>query len=270
MERQMVFYGPVALGLLAACAAASPPASAPATQPAVPPAVMEVLKDLESAGTKYDTIRANVDYQVTNPELGDSSQQTGWVAYQRAGVGEPNSPAKFRITFETLKQGAGPATKARTDWIFDGQWLAHLDHRTTTITEYQLAAKGQRVEPLRIGKGPFPLPFGQKVKDVLEHFTASTRPASPYDPKGTVYLRLVVRPEHAKSLNVTKLDLWMDKATRLPVKMRSWDANGYEKTVVLTNTQTNRPQDAAAFAIPRKEGWQRTVQPLEQAGAAGP
>jgi hypothetical protein len=247
--------------------AQSGPASSPATRAATEPAAMKILRDLEDAGKKYGTIRADIDYDLVNRELGDSEKRTGWVAYQRRSTpGEPNAPSKFRITFDTLKLGAGAVSPAVRDFIFDGQWMADLNHKIRTITEYQLAAKGQRIDPLRIGKGPFPLPFGQKAEEVLEHFDAVTRPPNQYDPNGTVYLRLMIRPEHKRTLAIERLEMWIDRNTNLPVKVRSLDQSNNDTTVVFKNIQTNRPQDAEAFVIPRKAGWQRTVRPLEEAG----
>lgn len=244
--------------------ATTAPASGPVTRAAVSPAAMKILKDLEDAGKKYSTIRADIDYELVNRELGDSEKRTGWVGYQRSSrAGEPNAPSKFRITFDTLKMGAGAVAKADRDFIFDGQWLGDLNHKTKTITEYQLAAKDQRIDPLRIGKGPFPLPFGQKAEEVLEHFDAATRPSNQYDPNGTVYLRLTIRPEHKRTLAMERLEMWIDQKTSLPVKVRSYDQSKNETTVAFKNIQTNRPQDAEAFVIPKKAGWQRTVRPLE-------
>ena len=40
----------------------------------------------------------------------------------------------------------------------------------------QVAEAGQKVNPFEIGRGPFPLPFGQKTADVLKNFDVSTRP----------------------------------------------------------------------------------------------
>ena len=61
------------------------------------------------------------------------------------------------------------------DWAFDGQFLTEVKHRIKQQTRYQLAAEGQKIEPMRLGKGPFPLPFGQKVEEVVKYFDVTSR-----------------------------------------------------------------------------------------------
>jgi hypothetical protein len=253
----------------AASVRAGGPKTAPTSAPAVAPAVMKILKGLEAAGRTYATIRATADYEVVNRSLGDSEARTGWVAYRGA---DPNAkaPAKFHIRFETLKLGAGRKIRARREFIFDGEWLADLNHRTKAITLFQLAAKGQPIQPLRIGKGPFPLPFGQKVADVLEHFECSTRPPTQYDPNDTVFLRLTRRPKHAKTVAAERVDLWIDRKTHLPVKVKSRDDSRNITTVVFKDVRTNRKEDEKLFVIPKKPGWQRVVRPLKGGDAPRP
>lgn len=255
---------PAVAGAPAAAPATTAPASAPASAPeAVDPAVLKILKDLEVAGEKHATIRADIDYHVELRSLGDTEMRTGWVAYQKARDG---GSAQFRVTFLTLQQGEGPKTREEVDYAFDGQWLTVAKHRIKTMTMYQLAAEGQRIEPLRIGKGPFPLPFGQRTDDVLKHFTVSTRPAADGDPKDTIYLRLITRPAHAEELATQRLEMWIDRATSLPVRICSLDKNRNVTTVTFKNLQTNRDLPADLFRIPPKLGWQTERRPFESDG----
>jgi len=254
----------MAAGLVALALAAAPArgsgATAPASQPAAGPAEMKILRDLEAAGEKHRTIRAEIDYRVDLRALGDSEERTGWVAYRK---GDAKQPTTFRVTFETLKQGAGRRIKSQVDYAFDGQWLTVAKHKIRNMTLYQLAAKGQRIEPLRIGKGPFPLPFGQQARDVLEHFIPSTRPPRSSDPKNTTYLRLDARPQRAKDAPAARLELWIDAKTHLPVKIRSRAKNKDVTTVTFKNIRTNEDVSPSVFRIPRRLGWQVIRRPLK-------
>ena len=75
----------------------------------------------------------------------------------------------LRIAFETLRQGAGRKIRAKVDYAFDGQWFTVAKHRIRQMTRYQVAVKGEHVEPMRLGKGPFPLPFGARRATRFPH-----------------------------------------------------------------------------------------------------
>lgn len=240
-------------------------ATAPA--PTAGAAEMKILKDLEAAGDKYHTIKADLDYQIVNPVLGDSEQRTGWVAYSK---GDKKTPTRFRVSFETLKLGAGAKTKEKVDYAFDGQWLTVAKHKIKNITLYQLAAEGEKVEALKIGKGPFPLPFGQSAAEMVKYFNPTTRPPVDSDPKNTIYLRLTTRPEHLRDLPTTRMEMWIDAKTNLPVKLKSRDKNRNTTTVSFKDIQTNKAVDEDVFRVQRPIGYEVIRRPLSKAGTVAP
>jgi len=240
-------------------------ATAPA--PTAGAAEMKILRDLEAAGDKYRTIKADLDYQIVNPVLGDSERRTGWVAYSK---GDKKTPTRFRVSFETLKLGAGAKTRAKVDYAFDGQWLTVAKHKIKSITLYQLAAEGEKVEALKIGKGPFPLPFGQSAAEMVKYFNPTTRPPVDSDPKNTIYLRLTTRPEHLRDLPTTRMEMWIDAKTNLPVKLKSRDKNRNTTTVMFKKTQTNKAVDEKVFRVPRPIGYEVIRRPLSKAGTVAP
>jgi len=262
----------VAIALLALppaqanCAGANA-ATTTAPAPTAGDAEMKILRELEAAGDKYRTIKADLDYRIINPMLGDSEQRTGWVAYSK---GDNKTPTRFRVSFETLKLGAGAKTKEKVDYAFDGQWLTVAKHKIRNITLYQLAAKGEKVEALRIGKGPFPLPFGQSASDMVKYFKPTTRPPVEFDPKDTIYLRLVTRPAHLKDMPTTRMEMWIDAKTHLPVKLKSRDKNRNTTTVTFKEIQTNKAVEDKAFRIPHPLGYEVIRRPLGAAGAVAP
>jgi len=228
---------------------------------------MRILRDLEAAGDKYHTIKADLDYEVVNLTLGDSEKRTGWVAYSK---GDDKTPTRFRVTFEKCRLGVGAEFKDLVDYAFDGQWLTVAKHKIKNITLYQLAAKGQKVEPLRIGKGPFPLPFGQKAADMVKYFIPSTRPPVESDPNSTVYLRLLTRPQYDAELPTTRMEMWIDAKTYLPVRLKSRDKNKAVTTVTFKDITTNKAVDEGAFRIPHPIGYEVVRRPLGNEGAVAP
>ena len=228
---------------------ASAPASAPATAQAVDPAVRRILEALEKAG---DNIRADITYEVVRRRYGDSKTRTGWLAFMK---GDRKSSGKFRITFLTLQQGTNPLIKEKLDYAFDGMWLAVARHRIKEILYQQLAAEGQKVEPFKLGKGPFPLPFGQPPDEMLKHFEITLRKPGKKDPENTDCLRLVTRPRFEKEIPFERADMWVDRKTHLPVKFVARDRTRDRKTVLFSNIKLGAKLDKKLFTIPRPLGW---------------
>jgi len=245
----------------------SPTTTTSAPAEALSAETMNILRELEAAGDKYRTIRADLDYEVVNLTLGDSEKRTGWVAYSK---GDDKTPTRFRVSFEKCKLSAGAEFKDQVDYAFDGQWLTVAKHKIKNITLYQLAAEGQKVEPLRIGKGPFPLPFGQKAADMVKYFIPTTRPPVESDPNGTIYLRLVTRPQYAEELPVTRMEMWIDAKTYLPVRLKSRDKNKAVTTVTFKDITTNKAVDENFFRIPHPAGYEVVRRPFDGQGAVAP
>ena len=175
-------------GAEAALATARAEATSQETLPPVDPAALKVLVALEQAGAAYQTLRADLEMTALLPALGDREQRTGWVAYRRGSAAEAE---KIRVHFETLKLGDGPNTRQREDYAFDGQWATEAKHSVKQLTRWQVAAEGQRVQAMRIGKGAFPpLPFGQKAREVLEYYAAKLLPPAEGDPPDCDHLEL--------------------------------------------------------------------------------
>lgn len=266
LTRKRTAFG-MALGLLVAVAgrpsARAQPAG-PTTKPApkASPQVMRILSALEEAGDRYAALRADIQYVYVDEALGDREERTGWVAYQKADKAK-KAPAKFRIQFQTLRQGRGKVLKDKIDYAFDGLWLTVAKHRIKTITRYQVAAKGEKVEPMKLGQGPLPLPFGQKTDDMLAHFQITTRAIRKDEPKNTDYLHLATRPRFRKSMNVKTLQMWIDKKTHLPTKIVSTDKNDNTTMVVFQNVQTDPKLPADTFGLPKPPGWTLDVKHLK-------
>jgi len=254
MSQGIVIQAALSLLLSAACGqtsrpASSQPASAPATAQAVDPEVRRILEALEKAGAN---IRADISYEVVLPRYGDTKTRTGWLAFMK---GDEKSSAKFRITFLTLQQGTNPRIKEKLDYAFDGMWLTVARHRVKQILYQQLAAEGEKVEPFKLGKGPFPLPFGQPPDEMLKHFEISLRKPGKKDPENTDCLRLITRPGFEKEIPFERADMWVNRKTNLPVKFVARSRNRDRKTVLFSNIKLGEKLDKDLFTIPRPLGW---------------
>jgi len=251
----------------AAPATASAPASALASQPeVVDPNVLKILQDMEKVGEKYSTLSADVKYVVEKTMLGDEEVRTGRISVARGGA---KGGDRFYIRFDTLKQGEGAAINDLIEYALDGEWITEVKHRIKTLTRYQVVEPGKKVDLLRMGgKSPIQLPFGQKAEDILARFQASTRPPRPGDPSGSVYVKLVARPQSQADAGFLRSEMWLDAKTLLPMKAVSEDKNKDVTTATFTKVQANEKVDEKLFTIDLKDKpsppWQHRVEPLER------
>ena len=223
----------------------------------------DILMGLEEAGKKYATLKSDsVTYTVTSPVTGDSEKRTGWVAFQRETQTDDGTtiPTRFRITFDTLQLGSGKATRNKVDYIFDGQWLTIAKHKIKSMQRIQIAAEGEKIDALKIGQGPFPIPFGQKVDDIVSLLEASTREPVDTDPENTSYLKLIPRKNHKKDINFVRMEMWVDNDTMLPVKVISKDSNKSITTVEFEKTNTSGQLKPDTFQMKKPAGWDVTIE----------
>lgn len=225
----------------------------------IDPAALEILERLEKAGEKYTTLQSDVVMTVRSPLTGDVSQRTGRVAYQKGGEKEPS---KFRISFETLQQDGTPRMKEKIDYIFDGRYLTEDNYRLKTRTRYQLGRQGEKIEPLKIGEGPFPMPFGQKTADILQYLMPVTRKPIETDPKNTDYLKLLPKSDDGR-VNFVRLEMWVDKTTNLPVRIVSKNKNKDVRTVTFANTKTSAKIDPKLFKVKKPFGFKLHIERLK-------
>jgi len=244
-----------------------------ATQPAVDAGALAILDRLEKSGDKYRTLRADITYHVHMIQTDDTEERTGYVAYQKKvekTEDTKGSPTKFHIQFKTLKLGEGAKTAEKVDYAFDGMWLTIARHRIKNMTRIQVAAKGETVEPLRIGRGPFPLPFGQTTADMLKHFRAVTREPRDSDPPGSDYLLLIPHATRAKDLSFVRLEMWIDRKTDLPIKVVSKDKSKNVTTVNFREIKTDVKFKDSEFFLRKPFGWKMRVEPLDTGATLTP
>ena len=227
---------------------------------------MKILRDLESAGQKYPTLRAKVAFGVEMIELGDSEARTGWVAYQKETT---ETPTKVRVRFQTLRLGGGKVRPVVVDHAFDGMWYHCAKHRIKDITSIQRLPNGERRPLLTLGESSAlpPLPFGQKADDVVKYFHVTLAPPAMGDPNDTDHLVLKRRRQWRKEIDYPWMDMWVDRGTHLPVKIRGKDRDENIKTITLTNFKTGEKFSDDMFTFREGQfgrGWEYTRKPLSK------
>jgi outer membrane lipoprotein-sorting protein len=212
------------LFIMIGCADAQP---APATSaPAEPKKLSpdsptdDVLDALDSRGDSLKDFTADVTLTDTDMALGTDSTLTGKIWMQRL----PGDDARLRVLFD--KRIVNDKPKAdKTEYTLDKGWLIERSYADTREIRRQVLKPGQKMNLLKLGEGPFPLPLGQDKADVHRMFEVNKIEPKPEDPPGTIHAQLIPKPGTQFEPKFKKIDFWVDPASQFPVKIQTLDPN---------------------------------------------
>lgn len=252
---------------LAACAATQPATQPASTQPAatqparVTPEVSHWLDRLSARAKQLHTLKAAVRYDRVQVLEGDEQIRFGTLLY------DAGPPARFNLDFKRMVVNGGVQPREHR-FVFDGHWLAETDAEHKTFVRRELVPAHEKGHDLlRLGKGPFALPLDLDKATVLQRFDVTLVAPDKNDPANTVHLRLTPRPH--TDVKQSRIDLWYDRKTLLPVRVRTANDDAQtESTILLSHVQTGMklPKDAFETQPPRaRNGWQIDIKPLKDA-----
>lgn len=234
--------------------------------------VITLLDTLERSADDLRTFTASIHYEVEDALLGEKVIRKGELVYRV----EPEDREKsFAILFES-KIANGRKRDQPKHYIFSGGWFVEVDHQEKLFIKRQVVAEGEEYDPLKLGEGPFPLPIGQPREEVLARFDVSlielpeTGPLAKLKGKKAVDgLRLIPKPGSAAAEDYTRIELFYDRETHLPVGIDLIEVNGDRKTARLEDLQRNPPLDEAALAKlsitePDPTEWRIDIRELER------
>lgn len=218
------------------------PAGAPTPQ--IPAAVNDLLDRLETSAADLRSFTADIRYEKEDPLLGRKEQRLGKLIYHH----DPESKEKsFAILFDAAIINGVQRGEAK-HYIFNGRWLAEIDHANRQFIKREIVPPGKQLDPLKLGEGPFPLPIGQPKAEVLARFdvTVADVPSEGLlkDLKNVDGVSLTPKPGTREADDFTKVELFYDRETLLPVGIHTREVNDDHKTVRLMNVQRN-PQLSA-------------------------
>ncbi|MBI1372751.1 MAG: hypothetical protein GC159_08325 [Phycisphaera sp.] len=225
-----------------------------------PKSVTEWLDALEHRGNEIRSLESDVTYNKLNDLTGERQIRGGRVEYAAADS-EKKTPARFAIRFDWVVVDTRKDDD-KVEYIFDGRWLAEKQHKRKVFIKRQVVKPGESLDPLNLD-GPFPLPIGQKRKEVLARFNVQIMTDKPEDNAGdTVHLRFKQKPDAPKiesQKEFERIDLWFDRESLLPTKVVTIDDQGMT-TVTLRNSKVNAMSDAdmaREFDTSAPAGWRQ-------------
>jgi outer membrane lipoprotein-sorting protein len=224
-------------------------AAGPSTQPqrlSFQSSVGQILDALDARGKDLKNFSAGVVLTATDNSTGDARNNTGTVIFQRKG----DDDARIRVDF-TRQQLGDKIFTVDHQYALDNGILDDRDYKKKHETLNQILEPGQKLDLFKLGKGPFPLPLGQKKEDVLNAFQVDKIDPDPADPSQTVHLRLTPKIGTQLAKDFKTIDIWVDTATAMPRRIQTIDINQTEtKTTDLTDIKMNGDITDKDFAQP--------------------
>ena len=222
----------------------------------------EILDALHARGQGLKDFTADVSLAETDALSGETTTMTGKVWYQARG----EEDARMRIVFDKKLFGNRPQAGAKVEYMLDKGWLIDRDYKRKVEIQRQVLKPGEKVNLLKLGEGPFPLPIGQPKEEVLKIFEVRKIDKAQGDPEGTVRLELSPKPNTQFARKFTKIDAWVETKTSFPRRIATVDKSGAEiRTTDLTNIQVNVGLKDDAFLQEDIGGdWTRKSEQMDQ------
>lgn len=235
----------------------------------------ELLSALESADKAIHTLRAGVQYAKTFSDIegGDKQIWRGELFFDVAESAKKDAAAKaadarrrFAVIFDQLIVGEMVRDETK-HLIFDGEWFVERNESAKQFNKRRVVKPGERIDPLRLGEGPFPLPIGQKKDDILRRFKAELLPPGAGMENEnqetrdrfsqTVQLRLTPIGKTREARDFAEVRIWYRLSDLLPRLARTRSAEGSQTEVLLIRHVVNEPIPKNVFNTepPREPGW---------------
>jgi outer membrane lipoprotein-sorting protein len=248
----------VILMFLTGCIATADPATTQSTALSSSSTVDQILDALDARGQNFNDFTATVKLTDTDNSTGDSTNNDGTVLFQR----KPGGDARIRVTF-TKKERGDKIFDANHEYTLDNGWLVERDYQAKKEIRRQVLKPGEKVDPLKLGEGPFPLPIGQKKEDVKNIFDVTKIPPANDDPPNTVHLQLTPKPGTTYARDFKTIDVWVGTADAMPVRIQTLDLNETTiKTTDLSQVKINVGLTDKDFAEPTlpDSGWDQVTE----------
>ncbi|HWE01669.1 MAG TPA: hypothetical protein VG326_04605 [Tepidisphaeraceae bacterium] len=246
MKRASRIYGPfIVIFMFVACAAVR--AQTPvalinpvSVQPELPAdaKVDQVLDALDVRGKTMKEFTAKVSLTEGDINFGDLKTSIGRVWFQKKG----DDDGRIRVTFDKRKVGEYFRDE-KVEYLLDNGLLIDRNYKKTNEDRRQVIKPGEKINLLKLGEGPFPLPIGQDKADVHREFDvqliAPTRDEDK-DLTGTIHLRLTPKPGTRFARRFSAIDIWVDRTTRFPAQIVTVAPDqSDQKTTKFTDVQIN-------------------------------
>jgi outer membrane lipoprotein-sorting protein len=208
--------------------------------------VDRILDALDKRGEELRAFVADVKLTETDVTTGTDVARTGKIWIE---LGPEGSSARSRVMFDK-RTANNRITDEKIEYLLDGQNLIDRTYRTKTQVTRQVLRPGEKINLLKLGEGPFPLPIGQDEAEVHRLFEVKKIESQPDDPPNTVHLQLTPKEGTQFERKFMSIDAWVDLEDHMPKRIETVDPNGVTvRTTELTNLKINPDLKDADFAL---------------------
>jgi outer membrane lipoprotein-sorting protein len=220
----------------------------------------EILQALYARGYDLQDFSAKVSKTSSDATLTKETTYLGTIRYQRQNDGN----VRIRVTFDHKKLGDLPQMAYHSENELENGMLTVQDYEAKLENHFRVAPVGQKVNPLRLGEGAFPLPIGQEPAAVKKDFDLKLVPADKDDPANTIHAQLIPRPDTKLGNRFKTIDVWVDTKTNFTPRIVTLDKNEVTATETnLTDLKVNSGLGDKDFQLPTPpKDW--VVKPPEQ------
>lgn len=209
------------------------------------------LDKLDALGRDLKDFTADVELAEIDGLSGNSTTRIGTVRYQSRDGGN----ARIRVTF-TKKDEDDRLFDEKIEYVLQDGNLVDRNYNTKSEVRRQVMKPGEKVNLLKLGEGPFPLPIGQDKAEVHKLFDVTLIAPADGDPANATHLRLAPKPDTQFAGKFTAIDVWVDAASSFPVRIDAEDGNKTNvRKTEFKNVKTNTGLADADFTLEAVEGW---------------
>lgn len=224
--------------------------------------VDEVLDALDARGRNLSQFVADVTLTEIDESTQLESQRTGRVWYEKRQGND-----RIRVVFDQKAEGRFMKPE-KVEYLLEGGWLVDRDYRRSIEVKRQVLRPGEKINLLKLGEGPFPLPIGQPKEHVYKEFEVTRGDPALGGPKGMPHIALKPREGTRLARKFAQIDVWVDPRTQMPVRIEAVDVNeATRRTTELRNIRVNPdpPLGDKDFSLPRvdESKWELHTEPYE-------
>lgn len=226
----------------------------------------KILSQLEEKGKEIKTLKAKLIHQIYQIIPDDKQKKVGYLLFKAANTdntadtsnaADEKKNAKFMVHFHTIIHD--DMEFKRNEWYcFDGKWLREIRESTKMVIDRQIRLPEEEKSPFKLGKGPFPLPFGQSKEDILDNFKITLEET---DTPNSDKIKLEPKKGTDFDRKYKYIRLWIDRTLKLPVKIEALDRHSNLITTVFEDIKINEkiPDSKLWLDIPKGYSYQKEL-----------
>ena len=224
-----------------------------------------VLGNLQAKAATLTSYQAKIDYVFRQPLLESQQRRTGILHYAKL-----DDRSYLRIDFLTLQQDDEKERPSVEQFLFDGVWLWHVDHRLKRVERRQMAEPNEPLDAFALASRQVPVLGFSQVEDLRRQFEVKLVTDPPEEGPSFHHLHLTVRPDSAYRNDYSAIDFWVDTKVGLPGRITAITTGEMEASlldryeIAMTDPTVNAQIDPTVFQIDIPSGFSVEVIPLEK------